>query len=352
MTTRIRAFGAVLSAMLCAAGCAQVEPTAAPTRTPEAMPAAATPAAAVHLTAVAAAKTDLVSDAWVAFTQQRDTHVETLGNVLLACAKAKPSPECQRRKETFEVAYALAALHRITKDRKYQDAARVAVDKRSLKKIDEADAYTSTWFLAFAREQELSFADDSLRTKANDVALRLEGWLADLDDYSFAQGSMFGNEKNVAFVLGTLWTWAQHTKDEPMLGRLGALTKDRMLSAEMDGWCPLPIDSEPENSEFLPPCLQRATTVLSVMPSQVSNPWLSQFLAAQNELQPIRNAKLSTHATLNFARAWSLWAVYDATADGVYRDLYVAHVTAQMDRLDRNDPWQAAFGVHALTQSY
>jgi hypothetical protein len=346
--TRNRAFGAVLCGALFVVGCATVEPTAAPTR----MPAAAMPAAAVHVTAVAAAKSDLVSDAWVAFMQQRDAHVETLGNTLLACAKAKPSPECERRKETFEVAYALAALHRITNDRKYQDAARVAVDKRSLRKIDEADAYTSTWFLAFAREQELSFADDSLHSKANDVALRLEGWLAELDDYSFAQGSMFGNEKNVAFVLGTLWAWAQHTKDESMIGRLTSLTKDRMLTAEMDGWCPLPIDSEPENSEFLPPCLQRATTVLSVMPSKVSDPWLSQFLAAQLELQPIRDPKLSTHASLNFARAWSLWAVYDATADGVYRDLYVAHVTAQMEHLDRADPWQAAFGVHAIAQSY
>jgi hypothetical protein len=170
---------------------------------------------------------------------------------------------------------------------------------------------------------------------------------------------MFGNEKNVAWALYNVWAWAQHTGDEPMIGRLTALTKDRMLSAEMDAWCPLPIDGEPENHEFLPPCLQRATTVLSVMPSQVSNPWLSQFLAAQNDLEPIRDPKLATHASLNFARAWSLWEVYESTADGTYRDLYVAHVTAEMDHMARQeqagqgvDPWQAAFGVHALAQSF
>jgi hypothetical protein len=51
--------------------------------------------------------------------------------------------------------------------------------------------------------------------------------------------------------------------------------------------------------------------------------------------------------------------VYESTADGVYRDLYVAHVTAQMDHMARAekpgeglDPWQAAFGVHALAQSF
>ena len=361
MTTRNRPWKAVLSGLFalglagCAtAGTAAVGNGAAPTRAP-----VTAPAVTVHATAVAAAKTDLVSDAWLGFRERRDAYVGKLGTALLACTTAKPSPECQRRKETFEVAYGLAALHRITKDRKFQDAARVAIDQRSLRKIDSADAYTSSWFLALAREQEVALEDDSLRSKANDVALRLEGWLADLDDYSFAQGSMFGNEKNVAWALYNVWTWAQHTKDQPMIGRLTALTKDRMLSAEMDGWCPLPIDSEPENHEFLPPCLQRATTVLSVMPSQVSDPWLSQFLAAQNKLEPIRDPKLATHASLNFARAWSLWAVYESTADGAYRDLYVTHVTAEMDHMARQeqageglDPWQAAFGVHALAQSY
>ena len=356
--TRNRPLKGILAVLLTLGltACATVAVDAAPARAPVAAP---TPAATVHATAVAAAKSDLVSDTWVAFSEQRDAHVQKLGAALLQCAKAKPSPECERRKDTFEVAYALTALHRITNDAAYKNAARVAIPSRSLRKIDEADAYSSAWFLALAREQEVAFADDSLRSKANDVAIRLEGQLADLDDYSFAQGSMFGNEKNVAWALFNVWQWAQHTKDEPMIGRLTALTKDRMLGEEMDSWCPLPIDSEPENHEFLPPCLQRASTVLSVMPSQVSNPWLSRFLTAQNKLEPIRDPKLSTHASLNFARAWSLWAVYAATGEGVYRDVYVAHVSAQMDHMARQekpgealDPWQAAFGVHALAQSY
>ncbi len=359
--TRNRAFEAVLTGLVALglAACATVSGDAAPTRAPQTTSVPAAPAATVHTTAVAAAKSDLVSATWIAFSEQRDAHVEKLGEALLACAKTKPSPECERRKDTFEVPYALAALHRLTGDAQYQEASRAAVSPRALRKIDEADAYTSSWFLALAREQELAFGDDALRTKANDVAVRLEGWLADLDDYAFAQGSMFGNEKNVAWALYNVWQWAQHTKDEPMLGRVTALTKDRMLGAEMDSWCPLPIDSEPENHEFLPPCLQRASTVLSVMPSQVSNPWLSQFLAAQNKLEPIRDPKLSTHASLNFARAWSMWAVYAATGEGVYRDVYVAHVTAELDHMARQekagaglDPWQAAFGVHAIAQSF
>jgi hypothetical protein len=316
----------------------------------------------VHATAVAAAKTDLVSETWVDFRDRRDAYVGKLGAALLACTTGTPrdrSPECERRKETFELPYGLTALYRVTKDRKFQEAAGAAVDQRALRKIDSADVYTSSWFLALAREQEIALEDTSLRSKASDVAMRLEGSLADLDDYSFAQGSMFGNEKNVAWALYNVWAWAEHVGDAPMVERVTALTKDRMLSAEMDAWCPLPIDSEPENHEFLPPCLQRATTVLSVMPSQVSNPWLSQFLAAQSSLEPIRNPRLATHASLNFARAWSLWEVYESTADGVYRDLYVSHVNAEMDHMARQeqsgeglDPWQAAFGVHALAQSF
>ena len=340
-------------------GCAHGNATPAPEA-----PAASTskPEAAVIETAVAAAKTDLVSEAWVGFRDVRDGYLDKLGTALVACTQGKAadrSPECERRKETFELAFGLATLYRVTKDPKFKDAADAAVDQKALRKIDGADLYTSSWFLALAREREVAFDDTSLRSKANDVALRLEGELSGLSEYSFAQGAMFGNENNIAWALYNVWSWAEHAEDDLLQSRLGSLTKDRILGAEMDSWCPMPVDSEPENHEFLPPCLQRATTVLSVMPSQVSNPWLSKFLAAQTNLEPIRDARLSTHASLNFSRAWSLWAVYETTADGTYRDLYVAHVQAEMDHMARQekkgeafDPWQAIFGVYAVAQSY
>ena len=51
--------------------------------------------------------------------------------------------------------------------------------------------------------------------------------------------------------------------------------------------------------------------------------------------------------------------MYAATGEGIYRDVYVAHVDAEMDHMVRQekagaglDPWQAAFGVHAIAQSY
>jgi hypothetical protein len=156
-----------------------------------------------------------------------------------------------------------------------------------------------------------------------------------------------------------VWNWAKHRRDTAMTARLSSFTRNRILGADMDSWCPLPVDGEPENFEFIPPCLQRAMTVLAVVPDQLSNPWLKDFVAAQDQLQPLRNARLATHGSLNFSRAWGLWSLYRATGKGEYQDMYVAHMESQLGDMAQAkkhgqgiDPWQATFGVYALAISY
>jgi hypothetical protein len=368
MTTRNKSWlgGFVLCAL---AGCAT---TAVPTQAPSVKapsveePAAQEPAATVHHTAVAATKSakghPSVSQTWLDFRDQRSAYVETLAKPLLDCANAKlrdRTPECTKRVESFEVPYALTALYRVTKDPRFADAAEKAIDRKRVSKHDRFDDYTAAWFLAFSREREVAMHNTDLRKEADAVAARLESGLTDLDDFQFAQKALFGSEENVAFTLSNLWSWADHRADSAMTTRLVSYTKSRMLGADMDSWCPMPVDGEPENFEFMPPCLQRATTVLEVIPEQISNKWIREFVAAQDKLEPIRSARLTEHGVLNFSRSWGLWALYEATNNGLYRDMYVSHMQAQLGELQRTakkeetiDPWYATYGVRALVESY
>ena len=338
-------------------GCA----TAAPVSAVSPAPAAPVVRAVVVEPAVAAAKVDDVDTAWRSFRDQRDARLAQVAEPLLACANASAraqSPDCVTRRGTFEVAYGLSTLYRITHDPIYLDAADAAVDAKTVSRLDRQDVYGKAYFLALATEREQTKRRTDLHTQATEVAASLEAWLVESDDYSFAQRTMFGNEENAAMVLEHLWNWADHNADDAQRERLRGLVEHRFVAKDVDSWCPQTIDGEPENFEFLPPCLQRASAVLSVLPAERSNPWLDSFLAAQTEFEPVRLSRLSTHEALNFSRAVALWRVYEATGEVQYRTKYVEHVQAGFDRMAQRsesgepiDPWHAAYAVQALAAS-
>lgn len=361
MTITNRLAGLLLgSSVALAAGCAAQSETVPPT----VVAPTVQDQVVVHQSVVAAQRDahPMVSHRWLEYRDARDAYLQTLAAPLLECGQTKVrdrTPECVRRSATFEVAYALTALYGVTHDGRYAEAADRAYDREVLTDIDGMEPYAAAWFLTFAKEREAVVGKTDLRDTAQAVAGALESKLEGLDEYAFTQGVLFGSENNVAFALQSLWGWAEHTGDAELSQRLEAFTKSRILGQEMDSWCPLPVDGSPESFEFLPPCLQRATTVLSVMPEQISNKWLAEFVAAQDQLSPVTHTSLSTHGSLNFARAWSLWDLYKSTGEDRFRDMYIAHVDAQMNVLERAkargesiDPWQAAFGVHALMASY
>lgn len=343
-----------------ALGCAATAP-AVESAAPAASGAAPTVYAVVVEPTVAAAKVDGIDTAWRSFRDQRDARLTLVAEPLLACAEAAgadQSPECVTRRQSFEVAFGLSTLYRVTHDPVYLEAADAAIDAKTVSRLDRQDVYGQSYFLALATEREDTKHLTDLHTKAAKVAESLESWLADADDYSFAQRTMFGNEENAALVLEHLWNWADLNADDAQRDRLRGLVETRFAAKDMDSWCPQTIDGEPESSEFLPPCLQRASAVLSVLPTERSNPWLDSFLTAQTELEPISLSRLSTHEALNFTRAIALWRVYEATGDTAYRTKYVEHVEAGLNRMAQRtdagesiDPWHAAFAVQALAAS-
>ncbi len=316
----------------------------------------------------AGAKRSKVADAsavtWQAFRSAAPARLEVLAAPLKACATSSAKTrtgDCTRRIHSFEVPYALLALKRLTGEKVYGDLANRVVGRTQAAAAQAAklDTYDSTWFLAYAIEREETEGELDLRASAVAAAERVAGELEHMREDKFAQGVLFGADTNVSWQLLSVWRWAEHVEDDAMKTRLTAVVKTRLLQDDMDSWCPLPVDGQPEPYEFFPPCLQRAQTVLTAMPQQVSNPWLVEFLSAQQQLSPLPNPIFATHASLNFARAAALWSVFQATGDVKHRDMYVAHVKAQMDGLAQwesqgktVDPWVAAMGVHALAQAW
>ncbi len=353
-------FSVVSGLLSTVVGCAGPQ-TPTPTVSPAiAAPEASAPAVVIE-PVVAAASQQGIDRAWSSFRDQRDARLAQVGETLLACAQASgsdASPACVTRRETFEVAFGLSTLYRLTHDPVYLEGADATLDAKTVGRVGRQDAYGQAFFLALATERERTKRRTDLHAEALAVATTLETWISDADDYTFAQRTMFGKEDNAAVVLERLWDWAELNADDALRDRLRALTERRFVAKDMDSWCPQTVDGEPENFEFLPPCLQRASAVLSVLPTKRSNPWLDTFLALQTELQPQTMSRLSTHEALNFTRAVALWRVYEATGDTRYRTKYVQHVEAGFDRLAQRsdageavDPWHAAFAVQALAAS-
>jgi len=309
---------------------------------------------------VAASRVD-DAGSWQSFRDQVDGRLAFAAEPLLSCANAparEQSPECVTRRGTFEVAYGLSTVYRVTHDPTYLEAADASLDAKTLSRLDRQGVYGQSFFLALATEREDTKHRTDLHAKAAVVAESLETWLTEADEYDFAQRTMFGNEENAAMVLEHLWDWAELNADDAQRERLRGLVERRFVAKDMDSWCPQSIDGEPENFEFLPPCLQRASAVLSVLPAERSNPWLDSFLAAQTELEPLELSQLSTHEALNFTRAIALWRVYEATGEARYRSKYVEHVEAGFERMAQRseageaiDPWHASFAVQALAAS-
>lgn len=339
-------------------GCAGTTPAAAP-QAPVVSPE---PVQAVVVEPTVAATTvSGIDTAWSDFRERREARLAEVAQPLVACAQASArdrGPECVTRRDTFEVAFGLSTLYRVTHDPAYLEAADAAVDARAVSRLDRLDAHGQSFFLALATEREQTKRRTDLHRAAEGVAASLEAWLSEADDYAFAQRTMFGKDDNAAVVLERLWAWAELNADDGLRDRLRGLTEQRFVAKDMDSWCPQTIDGEPENFEFLPPCLQRASAVLSVMPAERSNPWLDTFLAHQTELEPVTLSRLSTHEALNFTRAIALWRVYEATGDTRYRTKYVQHIDAGFDRMAQRseageaiDPWHAAYAVQALAAS-
>ncbi|MEM6992786.1 MAG: DUF2891 family protein, partial [Myxococcota bacterium] len=308
---------------------------------------------------------------WQQFLSTRSEYLDALAEPLMDCAQheaeggvAFHTCDATDWPSMMQSAFALQRLSSLTADARYAMAADAAVSPAVLEAVRAAlahdgvhsDPYAYTWLLAVAGA--LEEPAPALTDLANDVAADLEHWLGSMEEFDMVRGVMIGAPNSVAWVAQNLWQWGDASGDAALAARMQTFTKTRLATEDYDEWCSLVVDEQPETNELFPPCLHRVLAVLTVMPSEQTTPWLAGFLPETVSIEPLPQGSWSTHAALNFSRSWGLWALYNATGDTSWRDLYVEHVTTQMspehwnalDEVDR--PWIAQFGVLAIGLSY
>lgn len=319
------------------------------------------------------AHVDVAAEAqWQQFLSARTEYLDALAAPLMACVnKAAEHQDVVYQQCTssdwptmMQSANALQQLSSLTADPRFATAAHDAIDAEVLAAVEHAldhdgvgaNPYAYTWLLAVAGG--VQSPKPELQAVAARVASELEGWLGAMESFDMVRGVMLGAPNSVAWVAQNLWQFGDASGDVELAARMEKFTETTLATEDYDQWCSLVVDEQPETYELFPPCLHRVLAVLTVMPEEKSGAWLQGFLPEAVSIEPLSQASWSTHAALNFSRSWGLWALFNATGDTTWRDLYVEHVTTQMDpehwrALDEVDrPWIAQFGVLAIGLSY
>lgn len=312
---------------------------------------------------------------WQAFVDQREAWLYALSEPILACVGTHDTGHpafhgCIDWHSSVHATWALHALYRMTGEAAYLEAANAVLDPAGVEgELEDILAgnlplvellYGRAWFLLLARERELSLAGQpgatDLRTHAEAIADQLEAVLMGQSVGQLSDAVSADDYWNASWALLNLHRWALHVGDASRAAWIETLMTDVVMNVE----CPL-VDELAFTEDFFPPCLHRALAVLSVLPDRQTAAWLAAELPGQGEfeLAALCEPTPAHVAGLNFSRAWGLWALWEASGDTHYRDLYVEHVWRHIAQPDywaedywAHSHWIAQFGVHAIWLSW
>ena len=316
------------------------------------------------------------SDArWQAFVAQRESWLHALSEPILACVGNRDTGHpafhgCIDWHSAVHATWALHALHRMTGEPAYLQAANAVLDPAGVAgELEDILAgnlpfvellYGRAWFLLLARERELALDGQpgamDLRPHAEAIADQLEEVLMGQGADQLSSGVLADDYFNASWALLNLHRWAVHVGDDTRAAWIESAITDVVMTVE----CPL-VDELTFADDFFPPCLHRALAVLSVLPQAQTEAWLTGELPGQGEfeLAPLCEPAPAHVAGLNFSRAWGLWALWEASGDTHYRDLYVEHVWRHVAQPSywaedywAHSHWIAQFGVHAIWLSW
>jgi hypothetical protein len=110
--------------------------------------------------------------------------------------------------------------------------------------------------------------------------------------------------------------------------------------------------------EFFSASLQRTRAILSILPPEESQPWLTSLNQNQCFFEPMSLAPTPHSAGLNFSRAWGFWTLFACTGNAIYRKLYADHIVTHMkqpqywrDDYRKHAHWVPQFGIYAIALS-
>ncbi|MEQ9425593.1 MAG: DUF2891 domain-containing protein [Cyclobacteriaceae bacterium] len=166
-----------------------------------------------------------------------------------------------------------------------------------------------------------------------------------------------GEHPNTAFALSFALDYARSLQRSEFEQIIISRAKEYYLN---DKGCP--ITWEPGGFDFLSPCLQEASLMAKVLPSEEFKVWINRFMPGLLDnpaeyMQPVSvtdksDGKLAHLDGLNFSRAWCLYEIGYQMDKPELVQLANDHFNASYDKMDAGEyagsHWLASFALYAL----
>ncbi|KAF0186538.1 MAG: DUF2891 family protein [Hyphomonadaceae bacterium] len=250
--------------------------------------------------------------------------------------------------------YALTAYERLTGDRAHAaflDASLtsdgLAAERADiLARPDFEQPYGRAWFLRLYVERKLVHGDDRLAPLARDIAQSL------VDLYTRTPADPNARDyRSASFALINLLAYGRTVGDASITGFVERAVRTQFMA--QDARC----DLADEPRGFLSTCASWAWLVAEVATPAELATWYAAWNPGLETWTPVATPANAHQYGKNFSRAWGLSALYKATGDARYRDLYCAHRdagyaqwTAKRDDYMAVGHWVAQFGMLALAE--
>jgi hypothetical protein len=165
-----------------------------------------------------------------------------------------------------------------------------------------------------------------------------------------------GEHSNTAFALSFAYDYAKKY-DLNLASKIKQKANEYYLT---DFGCPLTW--EPGGFDFLSPCLQEASLMHKLLPTNDFKKWLEKFLPGFQEdpkkhlkiaeVTDRSDGKLAHLDGLNYSRAWCLYEMGKSLGNLKMIDLGIAHFNFSYNKMDSGEyagaHWLASFAIYAL----
>jgi hypothetical protein len=260
-------------------------------------------------------------------------------------------------------AYALLTAARLTGQSRWVEAVDAALTSECLDAeliafrqgdLDHELPYGYAWFLKLAKESEQGWVQSDLLPLATEIASRLEEWIISLSDESVIHHAQRKEYGNLSWALLNLWEWSQWKGNVERSEKLLNFMRTRIIPLEQS----LSPSHDDATDEFFSAALQRTRAILSILPPDESQTWLTSFNPNQYFLEPMSIAPTPHSAGLNFSRAWGFWTLFACTGNEIYRKLYADHIVTHLkqpqywrENYRQHAHWVPQFGIYAIALS-
>jgi lysophospholipase L1-like esterase len=225
-------------------------------------------------------------------------------------------------------------------------------------------SYGNSWFLALAREREMTTGQTDMRPLAEWAANRIRTVISGLTLTTARTRTLNNNYNNLSWALIHLDLWAKFTNNADLLQFTRNAATMYLFDPVLDGTtsqaCPITNDTGAA-SNFFSPCILRLAAVAKIFGAEQAD-WIRQRLVDSVYVEPIIVAAndISHVNGDNWSRTFGLWWIYQVTNQPTVRAnalrILVEHF-AQPTHWDISaaydvSHWVAQYAVRMIDASY